>query len=111
MTVNEDKVSELLDEVRRQNTWLKFQNHENVRNYLQELDADDQLIYHHTDGESSTREVAAETSYSSKMPVHNRMKEWRALGLVFKNSNGKWEHLAPLDAFGLDIPESEDDGR
>lgn len=108
--MNDEKVDELLDEVRRQNNWLKFQNSERIRSILDDLGKDDQLIFHHTDGESSVREVAAKTSYDSNTPVQNRMREWRAQGLVFKNTRGKWEHLAPMEAFGLEPPEPQNGG-
>lgn len=99
----------LLNELRRQNNWLKFQNREEVQEYLAALDEDDQLIFHHTNGKNSIREVATKTGYGSHTPIQNRMKEWRALGLIFKNEDGKWEHLAPMDAFGLEPPEPKED--
>lgn len=97
------------NELKRQNNWLKFQNREEVKDYLESLDEDDQLIFQYTNGENSTREVASKTSYSSKTPVDNRMSEWRALGLVFKNEKGKWEHQAPMKAFGLESPEPKEE--
>lgn len=106
------ELSDVLDEIKRQNNWLKFQNYEKMESWLEELDGDEKLIFHHSDGETGMRSVAEKTSFSSTKPVVNRMKNWRAQGKVFKNQDGKWEHLAPLDAFGVEVPEpvgDEDD--
>lgn len=104
MQMDDDKLDEILTEIRRQNNWLKFQNHERIQTLLESLDEQEQLVFQHTDGESSLRTVQDKSGYASHRSVRQKMQKWRALGIVFKNSRGKWEHLARMEAFGLEAP-------
>lgn len=106
---NKNLLSEILNEIKRQNSWLKLQNIDVIKSHLKDLDKDQKRVFHYTDGQTSMREVAEHTEYNSHSPVQTLIKKWKRLGLVFTNEDGKWEHLGSLEDFGLDVPDSAKD--
>lgn len=90
--------------------WLKFENRERLKSTVdEELNDKDKILYNLLDGTSSYTELQEKSSYGSRATISRRLKEWSKLGIIKKNQEGKWEHLASLNVLGLDEPEVGDD--
>lgn len=113
-----DEAVEVLKDIRR---WVKIIGIQEAKGVLEDFltseDEDEQrelrIMYHLTDGEHSTSEIADYVSVSGRT-VSRRQNEWARAGLVEREvSNEPYEHIISLVEAGLDvpdIPEPEADG-
>lgn len=66
------------------------------------------IIYHLSDGEHSTRDIAEHVSVG-RQAVSNRQSSWSKMGLLEKeHSRAPYEHVISLKEAGLEVPEIPD---
>lgn len=114
MSSNEAEIVDTLQDIRR---WLKFANISEARSKVKEavLDEDDEverdnlIIYHLSDGDHSLRDIAEYVSVSFNT-VQNRQSDWADLGLMEQPSkNSSYQKLVELDEVGLNAPDISED--
>jgi hypothetical protein len=88
--------------------WTRFAGMQQLRNILaHNLTNDTQmLIYEHSNGERSTREIAELVGVKSNQTVSNYWKKWSSLGIVEQSPKyqGRFQRICSLEEVGLTIP-------
>jgi len=101
--LNDERVLQKLEEIAQ---WLKLQNRSLVKALLEEvLDSDrDKLIYHLSDGERSSTDIAREVGVSQPT-VSNLWRRWRRLGIVLERPDipGRVRKLCGLEELDIDV--------
>lgn len=114
MSNNDADMVDLLQDIRR---WLKFSNISEARSKVtdavengdDEVQRDNKIIYHLSDGEHSSRDIAEYVSVSFQT-VNARQSDWADLGLLEKPSgNSSYQKLVELDEVGLSAPDIPED--
>jgi len=110
--VTED-TDDILRDIRQ---WVKIIGIQEAKYVMDEaLSAEDseaqeelRIIYHLTDGEHSTRDIAEYVSVG-RQAVSNRQSSWSKMGLLEKeHSRAPHEHVISLEEAGLEAPEIPD---
>lgn len=108
-----DEVIEVLQDIRR---WLKIIGLQEAKPLLTDaLSSEDEeeqkelrIIYHLTDGEHSTRDIASRISYS-RFYISSRYSEWSNMGLIERDSpNSSYHHIVSLEEAGIEVPDIPD---
>lgn len=88
--------------------WTRFAGMQQLRTILtQNLTRDvELLIYELSDGERSTREIAALVGIKSHATVANYWKKWSKLGIVEPSEKypGRFRKICSLEEVGLTVP-------
>jgi DNA-binding MarR family transcriptional regulator len=110
--VTED-TDDILRDIRR---WVKIIGIQEAKSVMNEaLSAEDsqaqeelRIIYHLSDGEHSTRDIAEHVSVG-RQAVSNRQSSWSKMSLLEKeHSRAPYEHVISLEEAGLEVPEIPD---
>ena len=106
--MSEDKLSEIAATLKELLKWTRFAGIKEVKGALQlALDSDvKKTIYHLSDGNKSSTEIAAAVKLSD-WTVRNYWKSWSKLGIVEAMKMGRGERYMKafdLDDFGIEIP-------
>lgn len=90
--------------------WHRFQGQEILRRKVKELnllvEEKDILVYYHSDGEKSTRELGKLVGISH-MTVQSLWKKWMDAGIVVqtkKYGGGRCRRLFSLEEMGVSLP-------
>lgn len=103
----------ILKDIRR---WVKIIGIQEAKDVmldaLSDNDPDEQeelrVIYHLTDGDTSTRSIASHVSVG-KDAISSRQQRWAKMGLVEKeHANAPYKHIISLEEAGIDVPEIPD---
>lgn len=88
--------------------WIRFAVMQQLRSILmQNLTRDiEMLIYELSDGERSTREIAALLGIKSHVTIANYWKKWSKLGIVEPSEKyqGRFKKICSLEEVGLSVP-------
>ncbi|MGB9960289.1 MAG: hypothetical protein ACPLKQ_07210 [Candidatus Bathyarchaeales archaeon] len=88
--------------------WTRFAGMQQLRTILtQNLTRDiEMLIYELSDGERSTREIAALVGIKSHVRVADYWKKWSKLGIVEPSGKypGRYRRVCSLEEIGLTVP-------
>lgn len=105
-----EDTDDILRDIRR---WVKIIGIQEAKSVMDDAlsaeDAEDQeelrIIYHLSDGEHSTRDIAEYVSVG-RQAVSNRQSSWSKMGLLEKeHSRAPYEHVISLEEAGLEVPE------
>lgn len=108
-----EDTDDILRDIRR---WVKIIGTQKAKSVMEEaLSADDpktekelRVIYHLTNGENSTRDIAEHVSVS-RQTVSNRQGGWSKMGLVEKDHpQAPYESIISLEEAGIEVPEVSD---
>lgn len=68
------------------------------------------LVYHLSDGENSSRDIASIVKSVSHMTVTNYWKNWARIGIVEPSPSrkGRWRKIIELEELGIDVPKSSE---
>ena len=109
----DEEVKETLNNIER---WMKIIGIQQTRPLLMEmLSSEDpeeeknlRIIYHLSNGENSTRDIADRVSVG-KTAVSRRQKRWAKIGLVEKeHSRAPYQHVISLEEAGIPVPDIPD---
>jgi hypothetical protein len=105
-----NRLSELLEETKRQTAWLKILALPRLKQVMEETltNKKEKRMYELSDGSNSTVDVSKQLLKEgirvSHMTVYNRWKKWASLGIVIPSEEytGRFKKVIGLADLGLD---------
>jgi len=102
-----DILQELVEVQREMLRWIRFSSIPQLRHTLETVLAGDldRRIYELTDGEGTSRNIAALVGVS-KTTITSKWAKWAQLGIVERLPSGQCRRLCSLGEVGIDLPQS-----
>ncbi|MDG6913708.1 MAG: hypothetical protein JRN34_05000 [Nitrososphaerota archaeon] len=105
--MSNEKSDELLELVRELVKWSKFAGKQELKKILVEnlQRESDRLVYEHSDGERSSRDIEKTTGVG-RASVQRDWDKWFKLGIVeeSKKYQGRMKHICSLEELGIEPP-------
>lgn len=108
-SINNEKNGQIIELLKELVKWTKFQAWSKVKEVLYNVLNDDikKLIYHFSDGKSSSRKIAEKVSFVHSTIV-NYWNDWAKSNIVepipVKGGGIRYKKMFNLEDFGIEIP-------